>query len=232
MAISARDKALPTQAFCNRMWRGGGSYEDALATYLTVWATERLPKLEIAAPKDAPSIEEMSSPPPLLALLLALAQWKGARRILEVGTFAGMAALHLAHGTGASVTTIECQAAGVAAAKANARRNGLAGRVDVRRGDARAVLLSELQANHYDLVYIDGGKQFYPDLARMAERLIVPDGLIVVDDVFFHGDALNDPPRESKGRGARALLDHYRHRSDFNALLLPLGNGVLILWRK
>ena len=53
----------------------------------------------------------------------------------------------------------------------------------------------------------------------------------MVDDVFFHGDALNALPETDKGRGCKALLDHYKADSTFQSLLLPVSNGFLLLCR-
>jgi predicted O-methyltransferase YrrM len=56
------------------------------------------------------------------------------------------------------------------------------------------------------------------------------DGVLIVDDVFFHGDSLNAEPSTEKGVGCRELLDHYQNRTDVRSLLLPLGNGMLIVY--
>lgn len=228
MTIRSRDKVLPVQPFFSSLWAGEASYADAVADAVTAHALEQLPPLAIDGPEGR--TEELASPPALLSFLAMLAEMLGAGRILEVGTFVGVTAMHLAKATGASVTTIEASAAFAGIARENIERNGLARVVSVMEGDAADVL--DLLYPSFDLVFLDGAKQSYPDLAGKIEGLLSPGGVIVVDDVFFHGDALNTDPATGKGRGARAVIDRYRRRSDFRSSLLPIGNGVLLLRRK
>jgi predicted O-methyltransferase YrrM len=98
-------------------------------------------------------------------------------------------------------------------------------------GDAGASL-AKLPERSFDLVFIDGNKQSYLDYARRAEELITQKGVIIIDDVFFHGDALNSAPSTAKGLGCKRLLTHYRNNTDLEQLLVPLRNGMLLLMKR
>ena len=65
--------------------------------------------------------------------------------------------------------------------------------------------------------------------AKIAEKKLSAKGLILVDDVFFHGDALNDTPSTEKGQGCKALLEHYNHVTHLSKYVLPINNGILLL---
>ena len=54
-------------------------------------------------------------------------------------------------------------------------------------------------------------------------------GLLVVDDVLFHGDVLNERPTSAKGAGVRGFLEQVERRPGYQKLLLPIGNGVMLM---
>jgi predicted O-methyltransferase YrrM len=178
-------------------------------------------------------VEQMSTPATTLSIIGMIAHLIGARTALEIGTFIGNTAMHFARmmGDGSHVTTIECGHQFAEIARKNFERNGLAKRITLIEGNAGNVL-TQLGKDYYDLIFIDGGKQDYLDYTLKCERLLSERGVIIVDDVFFHGDALNTKPQTEKGRGCKALLDSYREREDLGKLLLPVGNGLLMLFRK
>lgn len=178
-------------------------------------------------------VEQMSTPAPTLAIIGFISHLIGARTALEVGTFIGNTAMHLARMLGdvGQVTTIECGHQYAEIARKNFERNGMQKRITLVEGSA-ANILPALGKQYYDLIFIDGGKQDYLQYTQLSEQLLSERGVIIVDDVFFHGDALNAQPQTDKGRGCKALLDSYRERDDLGKLLLPVGNGLLMLFRK
>jgi caffeoyl-CoA O-methyltransferase len=84
----------------------------------------------------------------------------------------------------------------------------------------------------FDLVFIDGNKERYATYFELATPLLARRGLIVVDDVFFHGDALNAAPSSEKGRGSKAMLEAAAAATAFDRLLLPVGNGLMLLQKQ
>ena len=72
-----------------------------------------------------------------------------------------------------------------------------------------------------------------PVLARRIFGLNIPNTrMIVVDDVFFHGDALNASPSTEKGRGVREFLNIASGRDDYMKIVLPISNGVMLMWKQ
>ena len=87
-----------------------------------------------------------------------------------------------------------------------------------------------LNKNSFDLIYIDGDKENYLSYSLAAENIVTASGVIIVDDVFFHGDALSNQPETPKGMGCKKVLEHYKGRSDCRSLLLPIFNGMLLIF--
>ena len=232
-------KILPNQEFmCGLYDRGmyamaNDKYEDRLFSALSVFSREYSPDQFVSHDYGDIPVEQMSTPATSLAIIGMIAHLIGARTALEVGTFIGNTTMHFARmlGEGGYVTTIECGHQFADIAIKNFERNGYGKQISLIRGDAGNIL-SQLGKEYYDLIFIDGGKQDYLDYTLKSERLLSERGVIIVDDVFFHGDALNATPQTDKGRGCKVLLDSYREREDLGKLLLPVGNGMLMLFRK
>jgi predicted O-methyltransferase YrrM len=231
-------KMLPNQEFMCGLYKNhhianGGLFASELYGLLSVFSKEySSDQFERHDYGDIP-VEQMSTPATSLAIIGMIAHLIGARTALEIGTFIGNTAMHFARmmGDGSHVTTIECGHQFAEVARKNFERNGLAKRITLIEGNA-GTILPTLGKEYYDLIFIDGGKQDYLEYTLKCERLLSERGVIIVDDVFFHGDALNTKPQTEKGRGCKALLDSYREREDLGKLLLPVGNGMLMLFRK
>ncbi len=116
-------------------------------------------------------------PSPNSALWSFLLAMTGARRCLEIGCGLGYNAAVLAEalGPGGTVHTIENDPTHADLAEAELARRGLAGRVQVLRGDA-AEILRTLEVP-YDMVFIDGGDAH--DWAFAAKRLVRDGGFVV-----------------------------------------------------
>lgn len=224
------DKLLPNQAYFRDLYRGTVSYEEAMYLLSAAYAQEfSASQFDLKLPETI-SFEEMSTPPSELAVFNAVAQLIGAKTVLEIGTFIGHSAMHFAQmvGRAGHVTTIEIGKEFADIARANFQRNGFSERITLLEGNAGAIL-TRLPKMSFDLVFVDGSKQDYLEYALLAEKLITERGVIIVDDVFFHGDALNDVPATEKGQGCKRLLDHYRDETKLIKLLLPVANGILLL---
>ena len=156
------------------------------------------------------------------------------RKVVEIGTFIGLSALSMGQvlPEGASLLTFEKYDTFAALARRNLAVNGAAERVEVVVGDAMETLPARIANETIDLAFIDGDKGRYVDYFELLAPRMADNGLIVVDDAFFHGDALNDEPTTDKGAGVKRMLEVAATRDDFHRTLLPLSNGVLLLNRR
>jgi len=142
-------------------------------------------------------------------LLHLLARLQRARMILEVGTLGGYSAIWLARALPADgrLITLEADPTHAEVARANIARAGLADRVEVRLGPARATL-PELAAEGrgpFDLVFVDADKPSNPDYFRWALRLTRPGSLIVVDNVVRDGKVVDAASDDPSVQGVRRL---------------------------
>ena len=121
-------------------------------------------------------------------LLFILARATQAHRILELGAATGYSAIYLARGAepqNGRVVTLESDPQMAARARANCAAAGLGDRVEVRQGEALALL--EGLAGPFDFIFLDIDKESYLPALDRSHRLLRPGGLLVADNVGFAG---------------------------------------------
>jgi len=110
---------------------------------------------------------------------------RGCRRVLDVGTARGYAALWFglaARRTGGHVVTIEIDPQVAAEARENIRRAGLADTIDSRVNDALAEIPS--LAGEFDFVFIDLGVPLNDRVLDLVYDRVPPGGLVVAHNAF------------------------------------------------
>ncbi|MBI2565654.1 MAG: class I SAM-dependent methyltransferase [Candidatus Schekmanbacteria bacterium] len=179
----------------------------------------------------------ISSNPVQIRFLCFLMRIANARRVLEVGTCIGISTMFfarelLSRGDSVSslhVTTIEKYHRFSDIAEVNFRSNRLDNIIELVRGDA-GYYLSSLDATvKFDFVYIDGGKENYAEYFRSVYSHLTIGGLIIVDDVFFHGDVLNSTPSSPKSSGVLECLSISDSLEGCYKCLIPICNGMLLV---
>ena len=180
------------------------------------------------------SIEDMSVSPVYFSLLETLISLKPFKKILEIGSFLGTTSVRLSNivGQEGHVTTIEKYDQFANIAKKNIIRNCRFDNVNLICGDAINILDRMSGKEKFDFVFLDGNKERYYDYIMLIDDLIEEGGMIVVDDIFFHGDGLNECPSTEKGKGVKKVLDNLKNLTKYRSTILPIGNGCLIMTRK
>jgi predicted O-methyltransferase YrrM len=175
----------------------------------------------------AASRREPISDPEVATLLATLVMMTGAKRVIEVGTNIGYGAIVMAR-AGAHVVTLEKSHELCEIARGYAKEAGLADRIDVREGDAIALL--ETLPNDFDLAYVDCVKEDYP---RYLELLEPRTRIVVADNVLWRGlVALKDDSKMPETEYARVLALRAFNKAitspPWNGVILPLGDGVAV----
>jgi caffeoyl-CoA O-methyltransferase len=153
------------------------------------------------------NISVSSSQGKFLHVLARLCQ---AKRILEIGTLGGYSTIWMARALPAKgmLLSIENNVKHAALATKNIDRAGLAGRVEIRVGNAHDVL-TELERENvplFDMVFIDADKTSYDRYFRHALNLTHVGSLIVVDNVIRQGKVLDAESTDENVIGARQFL--------------------------
>lgn len=164
------------------------------------------------------------------ATLRMLAAAIGARHVIELGTGAGTSGLWLLSGMPADgvLTTIDASAEHQLAAKEAYAAAGVAHqRTRVIHGRADEVL-PRMSDGAYDLVLVDADKDGYPGYVEHGLRLLRSGGLLVLDNMLWHGQVADPASRDATTTTLRDLGKALRDREDLVTALQPVSDGLLV----
>jgi predicted O-methyltransferase YrrM len=154
------------------------------------------------------------------------------RRILEIGTFMGYSGLCLAEGLaeGGRLHTIELRDADADRAAEYFRRANRQDRIILHRGNALAIIpaLEEV----WDLVFIDADKVSYGEYYRMVLPRVRSGGLIIADNVFFHGQVLEAPVEGKSAKAIQAFNDLVAADQTVEKVMLTVRDGLFLIRKK
>ncbi|HEX6048391.1 MAG TPA: O-methyltransferase [Gemmatimonadaceae bacterium] len=162
-------------------------------------------------------------------LLQVLIRTLGARRVLEVGTLGGYAAIWMGRALppDGTLLTIEREDAYVAFAERYIEQAGLARVVSVRRGRAVDVLPS-LDGEEFDLIFLDADRASLPTYLDWALRLVRRGGLIVADNTLCGGRVIEGPADDGDVRAVREFNQRVASDPRLTSILIPAYDGLVV----
>ena len=164
------------------------------------------------------------------ATLRFLAAVLDARAVVEVGTGTGVSGLWLLRGMRPDgvLTTVDTEAEHQRLAKQTFTEGGVAPQRARLIPGAALDVLPRLTDGHYDIVFCDGDKQEYPEYLAEALRLLRPGGVVVFDNALWHDKVADPAQRDAETVAIRTLVQEIADREDLVAVLLPVGDGLLV----
>ena len=161
----------------------------------------------------------MQTSPEQGQFLHLIALISGARKTLEVGVFMGYSStwVALALPSGGKVVACDRSAEYTTRARQTWRETGVEDRIDLRLGPALGTLdalIAGGQSGTFDFAFIDADKSNYENYYERALVLLRKGGVILVDNVLWHGDVVNAddhrPDTEAIRRFNRKLHEDQR----------------------
>jgi predicted O-methyltransferase YrrM len=165
--------------------------------------------------------------------LYLLACILGARKTLEVGVLMGYSStwVALALPPGGKVVACDCNPEYAVRAGRTWREAGVEDKIELRLAPALETLdalVAEGQAGTFDLVFIDADKGNYTNYYERSLELLRTGGLIVVDNVLWHGRPL-DPNDQTVDTKAIRAFNRKLHADDRVALsMVTMGDGLTL----
>lgn len=161
-----------------------------------------------------------------LTLLSTLLQ---PQRILEIGTFTGYSALCLAKGltVGGELHTIELREADAATANIYFQQSPDREKIILHVGNAKDII--PVLNEQWDMVFIDADKTGYIDYYELILPNVKQNGLIIADNVLFHGQVLEENISGKNANAIHAFNLHVKNDSRVEQVLLTMRDGLLII---
>lgn len=205
---------------------------DQAVTYSDVFTTPADPLLQMildetraAHPKAHMLSGEVQGQ--FLSMLSCL---KKPMRILEIGTFTGYSALCLAKGLHANgkLHTIENRSDDAQTALRYFEQSNYAHQIEIHIGDAKEII-PNLLPQEFDLVFIDADKTGYVEYYEMVVPKLAKGGIIIADNVLFHGEVLEDIISGKNAIAIHAFNEHVKNDPRTTQVLLTIRDGMLLI---
>jgi caffeoyl-CoA O-methyltransferase len=187
-----------------------------------------LQEIQHATLQAHPHAHMLSSPVQgkLLSFLSTLMQPK---YVLEIGTFTGYSALCLAKGLleEGELYTIELREEDAATAQKNFSKSERNHQIHLQIGNAKTII-PELDKK-WDLVFIDADKTSYLEYYELIVPRMAKNGLIIADNVLFHGQVLETPITGKNAKAIEAFNAHVMADKRTEQVLLTVRDGLLLI---
>lgn len=208
--------------------------DQLMQTFKTIVHDQRSLEMKAyAEAHDVPIIQEIG-----LELMLQLLRIKAPASILEIGSAIGYSAMMMArHLPKVQITTIERDPVRYAEANKFLENSEVKNRILLLEADALEISNEELPLASYDVIFIDAAKAQYQKFFEKYAPLLKDDGMIISDNLLFHGLVFETEAIES--RNLRRLVQKINHYNewlakhlDYDTVLLPIGDGLAISKKK
>lgn len=152
------------------------------------------------------------------------------KRILEIGSAIGYSAIKMALvSSDIKITTIEKDEDRYNMAVDNISKFNLEGQIDIILDDA----LNTKIDLEYDLIFIDASKGNNINFFNRYSKNLSKYGIIVTDNLFFHGLVLNEELIKTKNqrgivRKIKEYISFLDNNLEFNTEYISVGDGISI----
>jgi predicted O-methyltransferase YrrM len=150
---------------------------------------------------------------------------------LEIGTFTGYSALSMALALPESgrVTTLDNDEKNISVANFFFEKAKLDDKVMTIFGPALDSLKKFAHdKKFFDLIFIDADKKNYIKYFNISLDLIKKKGIIIVDNVLWHGDVYNKTINDKETNIIRDFNLHIKNDKRIEKFIIPLGDGLTI----
>lgn len=153
-------------------------------------------------------------------------------RILEVGTFTGYSALCLVKGLqpGGKLHTIELRDEDAETAQNYFRKSLHNDKIILHRGNALEIISSLNES--WDLIFIDADKINYINYYELVLPQLKKGGVILADNVLFHGEVLNEKITGKNAKAMNAFNEHVARDERVQQVIIPLRDGLMMIIKK
>ena len=153
------------------------------------------------------------------------------KKILEIGTFTGLSGLTMSLSLPSDGELITLDK--------NEERNKIASsffKKAKQENKIKAIIGSALESinnlkkkeQKFDLVFIDADKENYKNYYNQSLDLIKKNGLIIVDNVLWHGEVVDTKKQDKITTAIREFNDYVNKDERTENLIVPVGDGLTV----
>ena len=153
-------------------------------------------------------------------------------RILEIGTFTGFSALCLARGLqpGGKLHTIELREEDASTCRENFHKAKANDQIILHVGNALNIIPAIDET--WDLVFIDADKVNYRTYYELVLPFVNKNGVILADNVLFHGEVLEEPVKGKNGIAVHDFNQYVQQDGRVEQVMVTIRDGMMIIRKK
>ena len=156
------------------------------------------------------------------------------KKILEIGSFTGFSALSMALALPSDGLLISLDKSPEFSMKAQSFYEKANEKKIKQIVKPATESLNELKdsSQRFDLIFIDADKENYLKYYEASMDLINKNGLIVIDNVLWHGEVIDDTKNDKFTNIIREFNTHIKKDSRVAKNIIPIGDGLTICIKK
>ena len=111
--------------------------------------------------------------------------------------------------------------------------DGQTSKIESIIGTGTDVMQSLIDRQHtFDLIFIDADKNNYPNYYELSLSLVPSNGIIIIDNMLWHGDVADTKKTDSQTNTIRDLNLKINQDDRVDFSLLPLSDGLSFVRKK
>ena len=158
-----------------------------------------------------------------------------AKSCLEIGRFTGLSTLYMARGLpkDGKIVTVDTSDEFLPIAEKYWDQDDQASKIKSIIGDGTEVMQSFIDRQYqFDIIFIDADKNNYPNYYELSLNLLVSNGIIIIDNMLWHGDVADETKQDSQTKTIRDLNLKIQNDTRVEFSLLPLSDGLSFIRKK
>ena len=158
-----------------------------------------------------------------------------AKNCLEIGRFTGLSSLCIAKGLpqNGKLVTVDNSDEFLPIAEKYWKMAMIDSKIESIIGAGTEVMQSMIDRQHsFNFIFIDADKNNYPNYYELALQLLIPNGIIVIDNMLWHGDVADENKNDSQTNTIRDLNKKIQKDERVDFSLLPLSDGLSFIRKK
>ena len=88
--------------------------------------------------------------------------------------------------------------------------------------------LDDLTSDKFDMIFIDADKMNYKEYYERSLKLINKGGLIIIDNVLWHGEVADENNIDKFTINIREFNDHVSNDKRVEQIIIPFGDGMTV----
>ena len=167
-------------------------------------------------------------------LLQTIVKMSNTKRILEVGSFTGFSALSMALVLPTDGILISLDKNSEFSTKAKSFYEKANEKRIKQIVKPAMESLKELKNSNqkFDLIFIDADKENYVNYYNISIDLVISGGLIIIDNVLWHGEVSDKSKNDKFTNIIRDFNDHLKKDDRIIKNIIPIGDGLTICIKK